>query len=612
MKNRHLAFLALIGPLGCSNNAGLPAGGDGGGDDDGGVGVGTDGGATEGGAPVQCANYSAAKNAYFGDLHTHTAYSADAYGTGTRNTPADAWAFARGKQLQVAAGAPTPGPLTKIQRQLDFAALTDHSEWLDVTYGCGANAAGPFDPSSPWGATQCAPFLAAANKGVQAIPGAIQTSQMNCGSPNEASGMCLTLAQSAWQSEQAMANAAYMPCTFTSLIGYEWTHSAAGATLHKNVIFGTNHAPSVPFDAQDYATPTALWTALDNWLATDPACKASGACVAVTIPHNTNKSWGGAFAVPTTAAGVEQMRRYQKLVEIHQHKGSSECYFDPDAGASEPACNFEHLRQVVGPKGDGPLNPQNYVRTALEDGIAAYADAGVNPMQLGIVGATDGHNGLPGNIAEDAWNGHFGEGDDTPAQRLASSDKNPGGLTGVWAEQNTRESIFAALSRRETFATSGVFITPRFYQTWSATEFCDAGFPGNIIQAGGVPMGGTMNAAGGSASQGPYLYISAAKDQAELAGVDIVKGTVQNGKVVETVTTIPAPNPGAFCVKWQDRSFDPHAPTFYYVRILQVPTPRWTHYDCKAAPTTPGCEPGGALDVSVQERAWTSPIWSLP
>jgi hypothetical protein len=313
--------------------------------------------------------------------------------------------------------------------------------------------------------------------------------------------------------------------------------------------------------------------------------------------------------VPDTASGVDQMKRYQKLVEIHQHKGNSECYFDPDAGTGEAACNFEHLT----PGADGPLNRQNYVRTALGNGIAAYADGGTNPLQLGIVAATDDHNGMPGSVAEDNWHGHAGQADYGAKERLlGGADKNPGGVTGVWAEQNTRESVFAALSRRETFGTSGVFVAVRFYQTWNATDYCDATFPKNVIDAGGVPMGGTMSAAGGTAGHGPWFYVSAMKDQADLAQIDIVKGTVSGGQVVESVTSIPAPSPGALCVKWQDPAFDPKAPTYYYARVLQVPTPRWSHYDCQKQPATLGCQAGGPLDVTVQERAWTSPIWSLP
>jgi hypothetical protein len=556
----------------------------------------------------RCADYDPYKHVYFGDLHTHTAYSADAFGFATRNQPVDAWAFARGKPKQVAADAAIPGPFVTIAHPLDFDAITDHSEWLGVAYACGIDVNGKrFDPADPFGTT-CQTYLDQKNGGLTAIQAARQVMTASCGAPKEGAGTCPSVLQTAWQAEQAVANAANVPCNFTALIGYEWTSSDAsiGSTLHKNVVFASEHVPDRPFDSADFTAPTDLWSALDAWVAQDPTCKSGAPCAALTIPHNSNKSWGGAFVVPQTASGVDQMQRYQKLVEIHQHKGNSECFYDPDAGATEAACNFEHLT----PGADGPSNPKNYVRTALGEGIASYATSRVNPLQLGIVGATDDHNGMPGSVAEDNWHGHAGQADYGPKERLnGGSDKNPGGVTGVWAEENTRPAIFAALSRRETFATSGIFVPVRFYQSWSDTDFCNAGFPKNIVDGGGVPMGGTMNAAGGTS---PWFYVSAAKDAADLSRVDIVKGTVNGGVVVESIQTIAAPSPGAFCVRWQDAAFDPKAPSFYYARVFQVPTPRWSHYDCVKQPAMAGCEPGGALDVMIEERAWSSPIWSLP
>jgi hypothetical protein len=611
-----LASGALVLACGCGGGTAVGTG-DSGQDMDGGVTADAPGDATpsDGGA-VQCADYDKYKHVYFGDLHTHTSYSADAFGFATRNEPVDAWGFARGKPVQIAAAAPVPGPMAKIHRNLDFDAITDHSEWLAAAYACGVDATGkPLDPNQPFGGSggACKPYAGAGNAGLGAIAAARQVITSECGSPQEDQGAaCLATTQSAWQAEQQAANAAYMPCTFTSFIAFEWTNvdSTTGATLHKNVVFPGIEVPDHPFDSTDYTTATDLWSALDTWIAQDPKCQSGAPCGALTIPHNSNKSWGGAFVVPTTASGVDQMKRYQKLVEIHQHKGNSECFFDPDAGATEKECGFEHLT----PGADGPLNAQNYVRTALENGIAAYADGGTDPLQLGIVGATDDHNGMPGSTAEYDWNGHTGQDDDYPVKRLkaGSADKNPGGLTGVWAEQNTRDSIFAALGRRETFATSGTFIQVRLYQTWSTTDFCTGAFPSNIIDGGGLPMGGTIQSGGGSPGQGPTLYVSAAKDTADLAQVDIIKGTVTGGKVVETVTSMPAPSPGSFCMKWQDPAFDPKAPTFYYARVLEVPTPRWSHYDCQKMPAAAGCQAGGTLDVDIQERAWTSPIWSLP
>jgi hypothetical protein len=214
----------------------------------------------------------------------------------------------------------------------------------------------------------------------------------------------------------------------------------------------------------------------------------------------------------------------------------------------------------------------------------------------------------------------MGRVDDTAAKRLTTGAndvfRNPGGLTGVWAEQNTRDAIFAALRRREVFATSGTRIRVRLYQTWSAQDPCsDPNFPAQIVTAGGVPMGGTfaLPAADGGAPK-PSIVVAAWKDTTDLARIDIVKAWVDgSGQVHETVIPIPASTGAHACVAWQDASFAP-GPTFYYARVLEAPTPRWSAYDCLAAaasnPTQ--CADGGALNVTIQERAWTSPVWFRP
>ena len=564
--------------------------------------------------PVACADRNPLKNPYFGDLHAHTSYSFDAFSFATRNNPFDAYAFAKGQTLQVAGASPDGGgPLTTIQRPLDFLAITDHSEFLALTYGCGDGIdGGPQDqPASPYyGTAGCAFFRSTNPTDEDAVfSGALALQNEVCDA-----GQCGPLVQSAWQSEQAAAAAAYVPCKFTSFVAYEWTHEVAGATLHKNVIFANDKVPAQPIDAINYPTQPQLWNALDQ------QCIADAGCEAITIPHNSNLSQGGAFDVP--AGSEAQMVKYQRLVEIFQHKGGSECFYDP-TNPTDPTCNFEYLGGIT------ELNlPKSYVRTGLEEGIAAYAASKTNPLQMGIVGATDDHNGAPGNVAEDTWPGHTARLDDTPDKRIAlapdggdngvSHGHNPGGVAVAWAEQNTRESIFAAFMRRETYATSGPRILVRFYQTWDqTTDFCsDPSFPSQIVAAGGVPMGGTITpaAATEAGAPAPRFVIYAWKDTVDLARIDVIKAWVDaTGTVVEKVVQSPIAAGAPGCISWTDDTFT-GTPALYYVRVLQAPTPRWSVYDCAADPTAnpAGCADGGYLNAMINERAWTSPIWYMP
>ncbi|MGO9712260.1 MAG: DUF3604 domain-containing protein [Polyangiaceae bacterium] len=567
---------------------------------------------------AQCVDFNPDKNVYWGDLHTHTALSGDAYGWGNRNFPHDAYRFASDPSAltPIAAGAPTPGPLVSIDRALDWDAVTDHSEWLGATWGCGVFPdGGAFNPASPYlDSLQCQNYRDAGGGAVAPIIAAAdQVISLECDGGLEADPACRSFTQSAWQLEIQAAHDAYQPCTFTPLVAYEWTKAENGATLHQNVIFSSESVPAVPLDSAEYTTTGDLWSGLDQ------QCVEDAGCQVLTIPHNPNLSEGLAYQIPPGVDAREQMNHYQRLTEIHQHKGNSECYAG-DA-APDPTCNFEHVPAA----GGGSEYPQNFVRHALAEGIVTYAamrDAGeppVDPMQMGIEGATDDHNGIPGYVTETTWQGHVGSIDDTPAGRLAAWYHNPGGLTGAWAEQNTRDAIFAALQRRETFATSGPRIVVRFYEVGNTNDYCGVdggggGFPGNVIAAGGVPMGGTM-AAGSAAAN---FVVSALKDDADLAEVDIIRGAIVAGTLAETVTRFTPSSAGSVwsggsvCVQWSDPGFDPSGPAFYYVRVLQAPTWRWSHYDCQVDPSAPACAPDGGVDVMIQERAWSSPIWWLP
>lgn len=564
-------------------------------------------------AAAACGDFNALKNAYFGDLHTHTTYSYDAYQFSTRTTPMDGYAFAKSIDL-------------------DFAAITDHSELLAIDYGCGASAAGvPFDPASPFFNHPVCVTARSTNPVQQGLNflHAGQDQQTLCGALPPDSPVCRPVMQDAWTAEIAAAAAALDRCNFTSFIGYEWSSSCTGdggspATCHKNVIFGDTNVPQVPFDSVKYATQQSLWTALDT------GCN-GGPCNALTIPHNSNMSDGQAFSIPQGSEA--HAIKYQKLVEIFQHKGGSECFYDP-ASPADPTCDFNYSGGA-----SEPNLPASYVRTGLKGGLLYQASAlRKNPLQLGFVGATDDHNGLPGNTREDTWPGHTGRIDDTAAERIkpgvdTNVSFNPGGVAVAWAEENTREAIFAAFQRRETYATSGPRMKVRMYQTWDqTTDFCaDPDFPAALVAAGGKPMGSNITLPPGYSGGAPRIVVYAARDvaprgdAANLYELDLVEAWIDlatglpRERVLRRLAPTLAGSP-TMCRTFTlnpagvDPAFLPWTPSLYYARVLQVPTNRWSVYDCAAAPgaNLVDCAPGGKLNVKHAERAWTSPVWYLP
>jgi Protein of unknown function (DUF3604) len=584
--------------------------------------------------------YNPYKYAYFGDLHLHTSYSLDAYSFGTRSTPSNAYLFAKGAAVvHVGSGTNAPhGPDITQPRPLDFLAVTDHSEFLAVTHGC------TIDPVSGYYYDPRCYEVRSQDPTVQDLvfAGLVGITTDLCG-PSGNPMACIAQARSAWVDLKNAANTANDPCHFTSLVAYEWSDTQTvtdpssgkpkGVTNHRNVIFANDSVPYLPLDSFNYPDPPSLWTGLDN------QCTSAMGCDAVTIPHNTNLSSGVSLAVWTpTAAGVSQQQHYQVAAEVYQHKGASECGYDPSTGQNDADCKFEQAdpsRTVI-------PGAANYVRTGLETGIgyAIKHPLQGNPLKMGLVGATDDHNGAPAEVDDANFVGHGGRNDDTALLRLQKApDFGPGAVTGVWSEQNTRASIFAAVKRKETFATSGPRMRVRFYLTQNGAACSDPLFPKQIIDAGqAVPMGGTFRATDLSASGAtfainvwpdawPQNFPDGTSGVAGISAVQVIKAHAHldasgNPVVVEDppflVSGIPA---AGGCATWTDPSFQVGEYAFYYVRVLQASTWRYSHYDCQAIKQSnpsdwmtlvPGCAPGGGLDVPVQERAWTSPIWYVP
>jgi hypothetical protein len=459
---------------------------------------------------------------------------------------------------------------------------------------------------------------------------------------------CGAAAALVWQRTVAAARAANDACHFTAFTAYEWSGFSGTATLHRNVIFASDQVPDRPISFIDATEAQDLWNALKK-----ECLEAQSGCDVLAIPHNPNLSSGLAFLTENadgsllTAAQATLRALVEPLVEIFQHKGASECA--PAAGSPDELCDFEQVKTSVAAD-----EAKAFVRSALKEGLALGQALGVNPFKLGFVGATDTHNGTPGATEEDLFVGHMGATDDELKEQVSLDEYlpwdraryNPGGLTVVWAEENTREAIFRALRRRETYATSGTRPIVRFFGGWDyAANACQQSDLPAIGYQGGVPMGGEL-VGFPQGKTAPRFLISATRDPGTgarpgtaLQRIQIVKGFLKddqrrervydvsgdafNGATVDLSTCTR--QGGGFdhlCQVWTDPDFDSTQPAFYYVRVIENPTCRWSVVNCNAQQvdcSKPALLLGAlksccdnALKKPVQERAWTSPIWYTP
>jgi len=553
-------------------------------------------------------------------------------------SPADAFRFARGERVTTETGLNA-----QLRRPYDFLVVADHAEYLGgfLLTEQGDPAMLATSLGQKWRA-----ILARGTQGdlLKTMTGRLQTSDPGI------ADMSNPIRQKVWRAVAETADRFNEPGRFSTFSGYEWSPMPGGNNLHRVVLFkdgADKVSEQLPLSSLDSTDPEALWRHLAEY-----ERRTGGEALA--IPHNSNLSNGDMFS-PTRRDGTsftreysQTRRRWEPVVEVTQYKGDSETH--PLLSPGDEFADFERWDRMN--LGNSAANEPwmlryEYARSALLEGLRYQAQLGENPFMFGMIGSTDTHNGLS-TTTEDNFFGKWTHDEPSPtrtrvgnelvgtqAWQLASA-----GLAAVWASENTRESIFAAFKRREVYATTGSRIRLRFFGGWTFTaddvrriDFADIGYEK------GVPMGGELAAA--PAEMKPTFMVFAGRDpdEANLDRVQIIKGwidadgevherifdvAVSDGRVADPVSGKVPPVTDTVDVKnatytnsvgapelatvWTDREFDPKQLAFYYVRVIEIPKPRWTTYDVKFFGTTPPAEAA----MKVQDRAYSSPIWYRP
>ena len=602
----------------------------------------------------ECAEYTVLRRPFFGDTHVHTTHSQDASTQDTRTTPSEAYRFAKGEPLGIQPFDAEGNSLRTValHRPLDFTVVTDHAEQIGEVHICKTPGAQGHD------SLVCRLYRNFPRVAFYVMNARYSMQQKRWGFCGENDEVCLGAAKTIWQDHQEAAEGAYdrsSRCSFTSFVGYEWTSiggtGAVGGHLHRNVIFRNENVPEIPISAMETGK-----VAMNLWKGLDEKCRdGKPGCEAITIPHNMNWSAGSAF----TSASADSLfgriteeeapirERYDRLAEIMQHKGESECALVP--GVTDEGCGFEKVHNTNSIpllSEDATFEAINFSRDALRRGILLEEELGSNPLKFGVIGSTDTHLGTPGLVREKGFQGHGGAGnpnrDEIPPGLPEIIGLNPGGLAVVWAEENSRDAIFEGMRRREAYATSGTRPVLRFFGGWDyEASDCEADEPAARGYASGVPMGSDLEAPSRS-GQSPSFLLAAARDpDPEMAGLDrieIVKGWVENGTSKERVLPVAGGDRetsvdpetcerigkghAQLCSVWRDPDFDATEPAFYYARLRESPTCRWSQWACIEGgvdcsdPSTiaegfEGCCTPEHQPI-IQERAWSSPIWYDP
>ena len=568
------------------------------------------------------------KNAYFGDLHLHTGYSMDAFAFGTRTTPEDSYKYAMGETVEYM------GKPQKRIAPLDFLAVTDHAEYLGVVRDT-------LDPNGPFAKSEWYTMM------TSRIPRFRPRRSASSSVPPSSTSLCRNstipkLLRSAWEKYAAISDKYYKPGKFTTFVGFEWTSAPQFQNLHRCVIFA-DKGPAMPYTAFESLDPEDLWRYLE-------AQRKLGLDV-IAVPHNGNASNGLMFSTrdmsgkPITRDYAERRMANEPLAEIIQAKGQTDT--SPALSPTDEFANFEMWYYLIGSDKKANSATGSYLRQAYGVGQEQQAKLGVNPFKYGIEAGTDFHSGITSTEPSN-YPGSHGNQDNDPKTVITATTSvggepptalSSGGLTGVWAEENTRESIFAAFKRKETFGTSGTRIKVRMFAGWNYPK--DMTKQADWVKAaydGGVPMGGDLSAAvrrnrsnvRGSRHQGPRQRQSRSHpDHQDLdqerqeSGEDLRRGMEWRPQARSENRQGPCRRQhgghedrylqnsiGAteLIGEWTDPSFDPKAHATYYARVLEIPTPRWSTYWAAKL----NLPPNPHVAATVQQRAWTSPVWYTP
>ncbi len=577
----------------------------------------------------------------WGDTHLHTAVSVDA-GTMNRVGQEDALRFARGEEVTS-----TTGVRAKLSRPLDFLVVSDHAEMYGLMPQLlsGDPEVLSTDLGKKWYGELTSGNYDRMFAAAMEIVGTLSADAAPIKSEKAV--------RNAWQAYTALADRYNEPGRFTALIGYEWTASG-GTNLHRNVIFRgdasvANH--TVPFSQYDSKNPEMLWKHLAGFE------KQTGGEV-LAIPHNGNLSNGRMFTVetfdgkPLTKELATLRARFEPLIEATQIKGDGESH--PFLSPNDEFAGYEtwDRSNLTGTELKKPDMLQwEYARSALKTGLQLERKLGVNPFKFGMVGSTDSHTSLSTAEEENFFGKHSGVepgphrwehvviAAPDPKLNVMGWQQAASGYAAVWASDNTREAIFDAMKRKETYATTGSRMTVRFFGGWEfKAEDTNTRLPAGIGYAKGVPMGGDLRRA--AAGKRPSFLVAAMKDpySGNLDRIQIVKGWIDSkGKTYEKVSDVAWSGnrkPGAdgrlpavgntvdvanatwsnsigspeLIAVWEDPDFDPALSAFYYVRVIEIPTLRWTAYEAKRFKITMP----DAVPMTTQERAYTSPIWYTP